>query len=64
VFAYLPNEESADDNRKQARDILMKDMTEYLGIPVEVVICDDYNAVIETMRNNNAQIASFGHFLI
>lgn len=62
VFAYLPNEESADDNRKQARDILMKDMTEYLGIPVEVVICDDYNAVIETMRNNNAQIASFGPF--
>jgi len=62
IFAYLPNEESADDNRKAARDMLMEDMTEYLGIPVEVIICDDYNAVIETMRNGNAQIASFGPF--
>lgn len=62
IFAYLPNEESADDNRKAARDMLMEDMTEYLGIPVEVKICDDYNAVIETMKNGNAQIASFGPF--
>ncbi|WP_326907920.1 phosphate/phosphite/phosphonate ABC transporter substrate-binding protein [Sedimentibacter sp. MB31-C6] len=62
VFAYLPNEESADDNRKGARKMLMEDMTEYLGISVEVIICDDYNAVIETMRNGNAQIASFGPF--
>jgi phosphonate transport system substrate-binding protein len=62
IFAYLPNEESADDNRKAARAMLMEDMTEYLGIPVEVKICDDYNAVIETMKNGNAQIASFGPF--
>ncbi|MGB4438320.1 MAG: phosphate/phosphite/phosphonate ABC transporter substrate-binding protein [Sedimentibacter sp.] len=62
IFAYLPNEESADDNRKVARDMLMEDITEYIGIPVEIIICDDYNAVIETMRNGNAQIASFGPF--
>ncbi len=62
VFGYLPNEDSADDNRKKGRDIFMKDMTEYIGIPVDVIICDDYNAVIETMRNEKVHIAQFGPF--
>lgn len=63
IMAYLPNEDLAGDvNRKQSRDMLMKDMTEFLGIPVEVVILDDYNAVIETMRNEKTHIAQFGPF--
>ncbi|MBZ4653811.1 MAG: phnD [Peptococcaceae bacterium] len=63
VMAYLPNEDSAGDvNRKQSRDMLMKDMSAFLGIPVEIVILDDYNAVIETMRNEKTHIAHFGPF--
>lgn len=62
IFVFLPNEETADDNRKLGRDMMMEDMSEFIGIPVEVLIADDYNAVIETMRNGNAQIASFGPF--
>ena len=62
VFAYLPNEEAADGEMKKGRDMLMKDMSEYLKIPVDIVICEDYNAVIETMRNKKVQIASFGPF--
>jgi len=63
IMAYLPNEDvGGDPNRKQSRDILMKDMTAYLGMPVEIVILDDYNAVIETMKNGKTHIASFGPF--
>jgi phosphonate transport system substrate-binding protein len=62
IFGYLPNEEAADANMKKGRDMLMKEMTAFLKIPVDVVICDDYNAVIETMRNKKLHIAQFGPF--
>lgn len=62
IFGYLPNEENVDDNGKKGRELLMKDMTEAIGLPVEVVILSDYNAVIEAMRNNKVQVASFGPF--
>jgi phosphonate transport system substrate-binding protein len=62
IFGYLPNEEAADADMKKGRDMLMKDMTAFLKVPVDVVICDDYNAVIETMRNKKLHIALFGPF--
>lgn len=62
IFGYLPNEESVDDNMKKGRDMLMKDMSDYIGVPVDIIICNDYNAVIEAMRNNKVHIAQFGPF--
>lgn len=62
IFGYLPNEENIDDDGKKGRELLMKNMSEAIGIPVEVVILSDYNAVIEAMKNNKVQIASFGPF--
>ena len=62
IFGYLPNEESADDNMKKGSAMLMKAMTESIGIPVEIKICNDYNAVIEAMRNQKVHIAQFGPF--
>ena len=61
VMGFLPNEDS-DEGLKGSGKILQNEMSEYLGIPVEIVIAEDYNAVIEAMRNNKAQLASFGPF--
>ncbi len=61
VMAFLPNEESNEENKK-SNLIMQKKMTDALGIPVEIVIASDYNAVIETMRNKRAEIAYFGPF--
>jgi len=62
IFGYLPNEEASDENMKQGRDMLMEAMTDFLGVPVEIYICSDYNAVIEAMRNEKVHIAQFGPF--
>jgi phosphonate transport system substrate-binding protein len=61
VMGFLPNEEG-DPDKKAALKILQQAMSQDLGIPVEVVICEDYNAVIETMRNKKTQAAYFGPF--
>jgi phosphonate transport system substrate-binding protein len=61
TFAFLPNEEG-DPDRKAALKILQSAVSDYLKIPVTIVICEDYNAVIETMRNNKSQVAYFGPF--
>jgi phosphonate transport system substrate-binding protein len=61
VIGFLPNEEG-DADKKTALRLLAKDCAEVLGVPVEVVICEDYNAVIETMRNKKTHIAYFGPF--
>ncbi|MBN2508829.1 MAG: phosphate/phosphite/phosphonate ABC transporter substrate-binding protein [Spirochaetales bacterium] len=61
VMAFLPNEETQEDNKK-SNVIMQQKMTEYLGLPVEIVIASDYNGVIEAMRNKKAEIAYFGPF--
>jgi phosphonate transport system substrate-binding protein len=61
VMGFLPNEESNEDNKK-SNIIMQTKMSEYLGIPVEIVIASDYNAVIETMRNKKIEVAYFGPF--
>lgn len=61
VMVFLPNEESNEDNKK-SNVIMQAKMTEAFGMPVEIVIASDYNAVIEAMRNKKAEIAYFGPF--
>lgn len=61
VFGFLPNEDSTP-GYKEANKILQKELSSYLGIPVDVIICDDYTAVIETMRNKKTHLALFGPF--
>lgn len=61
VMGFLPNEESTPDH-KAANAIHQKALSDFLGVPVEVIICEDYNAVIETMKNNKTHMASFGPF--
>lgn len=61
VMGFLPNEESTAESR-EANQIHQKALSDYLGIPVEVIICEDYNAVIETMRTGKTHLASFGPF--
>lgn len=61
VMGFLPNEESTPDS-KASNKIHQQALSEYLGIPVEVIIAEDYNAVIETMKNNKTHLASFGPF--
>lgn len=61
VMGFLPNEESTPDY-KASNKIHQKALTDYLGIPVEIIICEDYNAVVETMKNNKTHLASFGPF--
>jgi len=60
-MGFLPGEESTPEN-KAGNKIHQKALSDYLGIPVEVIICEDYNAVIETMKNNKTHLASFGPF--
>lgn len=61
VMAFLPNEETNEDNKK-SNLIMQEKMSLALGKPVEIVIASDYNAVIEAMRNKKAEIAYFGPF--
>ena len=61
VMGFLPNEESTPEN-KTSNKMHQEDISAYLGIPVEMVICEDYNAVIETMKNKKTHLASFGPF--
>lgn len=61
VMGFLPNEETNEDNKK-SNLVMQKKMSEYLGIPVEIVIASDYTAVIETMRNKKLEVAYFGPF--
>lgn len=62
TFVMLPNEAAVGDERDAARDLLVEDMSEALGIPVEIIVADDYNATIETMRTGQSQIAHYGPF--
>lgn len=61
VMGFLPNEESTPDS-KASNKIHQQALSAYLGIPVDVIIAEDYNAVIETMKNNKTHLASFGPF--
>jgi phosphonate transport system substrate-binding protein len=61
VMGFLPNEESTPENRTSNK-IHQQALSDYLGIPVEVIIAEDYNAVIETMRNDKTHLAHFGPF--
>lgn len=61
VVGFLPNEDSTDD-LKAANKIFKQDIQEYLKMPVESVICEDYNALVETMRNGKTDVGVFGPF--
>ena len=58
VICYLPNEQT--NQVIEARGMLQKELSEHLGIPVKELTVSDYNAVVEAMRTNKADIAGFG----
>lgn len=58
VIAWLPNESGAD--LKDARDAFGAVVSETLGRPVEHRTTTDYIIAVETVANNNAQLAWFG----
>lgn len=59
-YGVLPGEEESEISR--ANDIFVEDLSEELGIEVELFQGQDYNAVIEAMRSKKLDIASFGPF--
>ncbi|MGP4039186.1 phosphate/phosphite/phosphonate ABC transporter substrate-binding protein [Gracilibacillus sp. D59] len=58
-YGVLPGEE---DELSRAHNIFVEDMSEALGIEVELFQGEDYNAVIEAMRSKKLDLASFGPF--
>lgn len=60
ALGVLPGEEEGEMSR--GNQILADDLSEALGIEVELFVGDDYNAVIEAMRSKKIDIASFGPF--
>jgi len=61
TMVFLPNEENNQD-RQESNAILQKELSEHLGMEIDIVIATDYNAVIEAMRNKKADLAYFGPF--
>ncbi|SER25802.1 phosphonate transport system substrate-binding protein [Gracilibacillus ureilyticus] len=59
-YGVLPGEEDSELSR--AHELFVKDMSEELGIEVELFQGEDYNAVIEAMRSKKLELASFGPF--
>ncbi|RCW69678.1 phosphate/phosphite/phosphonate ABC transporter substrate-binding protein [Saliterribacillus persicus] len=59
-YGVLPGEEDTEISR--AHDLFAEDMSEELGIEVELFQGEDYNAVIEAMRSKKLDMASFGPF--
>ncbi|WP_052401063.1 phosphate/phosphite/phosphonate ABC transporter substrate-binding protein [Oceanobacillus jeddahense] len=58
-YGVLPGEE---EELTRAQNIFVEDLSEALGIEVELYEGEDYNAVIEAMRTKNLDLASFGPF--
>ncbi|AEI43140.1 phosphate/phosphite/phosphonate ABC transporter substrate-binding protein [Paenibacillus mucilaginosus] len=60
VIAYLPQE--SDTQTQQTYKAFETKLSEAIGMPVESYKATSYNAAIEAMRNNKADIAMFGPF--
>ncbi len=58
-YGVLPGEE---EELSRAHNLFVEDMSEALGIEVELFQGEDYNAVIEAMRSEKLDLASFGPF--
>lgn len=60
TFIMIPGEDSEKD--VQLRDNMAEDMSEALGLPVNIYRASDYNAAVEAMRTGNAQLVWLGAF--
>lgn len=60
TFVLIPGEDS--EKSVQLRDNMCEDLSEAIGIPVNVYRATDYNAAVEAMRTGNAQLAFLGPF--
>ena len=58
TIAYAPNEST--DQSTDARNGLAKDLEEALGCEVEEIQASDYNAIIEALRTDKADMAYLG----
>lgn len=58
TIAYAPNEST--DQSTDARNGLAKDLEALLGCPVEEIQASDYNAIIEALRTEKADMAYMG----
>lgn len=58
TIAYAPNEST--EQSTDARNGLAKDLEEELGCPVEEIQASDYNAIIEALRTDKADMAYMG----
>lgn len=60
VIAYLPQE--TDEQMQKTYDDFEKKLSEKIGIKVEAFQASSYNAAIEAMKNNKADLVMFGPF--
>ncbi|PZD97126.1 phosphate/phosphite/phosphonate ABC transporter substrate-binding protein [Paenibacillus sambharensis] len=60
VIAYLPQE--SDTQTQQTYKDFENKLSEAIGVPVESYKATSYNAAIEAMKNNKADLAMFGPF--
>lgn len=60
VIAYLPQE--TDTQVQKTYKEFEKQLSEKLGVPVEAYQATSYNAAIEAMKNQKADLALFGQF--
>ncbi len=60
VIAYLPQE--SDEQMQKTYSNFEKELSEKIGIEVEAYQANSYNAAIEAMKNNKADMAMFGPF--
>jgi phosphonate transport system substrate-binding protein len=60
VIAYLPQE--TDTQIQKTYKDFEKQLSEELGVPVEAYQANSYNAAIEAMKNQKADLALFGQF--
>lgn len=60
VIAYLPQE--TDEQMQKTYDNFEKELSETIGMKVEAYQASSYNAAIEAMKNNKADMAMYGPF--
>ncbi len=60
VVVLIPGED--DPKSLQIRDTFAADMSAVIGLPVRTYRATDYNAAVEAMRTNQAQLAMLGPF--
>lgn len=60
TYVMIPGEDT--EKAVQLRDNMCQDLSEAIGIPVNVYRASDYNAAVEAMRTGSAQMAYLGPF--